>query len=86
MVEPDIVTDDARISAVEATATKIRRVDEQKKKAAAVSKKESVRAALLRQPGKSTERDRKRLIELLVQLTKDCGMAISEDASATRAT
>jgi hypothetical protein len=87
LAEPDIVTDEAKISAVEATATKIRRVDE-RKKAAAVRKKELAGAAFLRQPGKSTEveekeGDRTRFIEPLVQLMKDCGVGLSGNASAT---
>ena len=54
MAEPEMVTDMARISAVEAAATKIRKVDEQKKTSAA-KKRKMASASFLRQPGKGTE-------------------------------
>ena len=67
LAEPDIVTDEAKISAVEATATKIRRVDEWKN-AAAVRSKELPRATFPRQPVKNTEvEDRTQFIEPLAQ-------------------
>jgi hypothetical protein len=48
--EPDIVTDYAKFSAVEATATKVREVDRQKRKPSA-KKKGATQPASLRQPG-----------------------------------
>ena len=79
--------EEAKISAVDATATKIRRIDEWKK-AAAVRSKEWPRATFPRQPVKNTEveekeGDRTRFIELLAQLTKNCRVSLSENASAT---
>ncbi len=56
LAEPEMVTDMAKVSAVEATATKIRKVDEQKKtRQQATKKKRLIDASFLRQPGKGTE-------------------------------
>ena len=87
LAEPEMVTDMARISAVEATTTKIRRVDEQKK-AATSKKKKMASASFLRQPGKGTEmeesdEDKMRFAEPLAQLMNDCKVGRSENASAT---
>ena len=83
--EPGMATDMARFGAVEATATKVRKVDEQRK--AAASKKKTandmpmrvsiVDVSFLRQPGKDTETEREdehkmRFIEPLAQLMNDC--------------
>ena len=82
-----MVTDVAKISAVEATATKIRKVDEQKK-TSAVKKRKMASASFLRQPGKGTEveeeeEDKMRFIEPLAQLMMDCKVGREENASAT---
>ncbi len=53
-----MVTDIAKISAVEATATKVRKVDEQRK-TAAIKKKKMTDASFLRQPGKGTKVEEK---------------------------
>jgi hypothetical protein len=78
LAEPEMTTDMAKISAVEATATKIRRVDERKKEAV-VKKRKMASAAFLRQPGKGTEAEEKdddkaRFIEPLANLMRDCGV------------
>ena len=52
LAEPEMITDMARISKVEGTATTIRRVDEQKK--TSLVKRKIASAAFLRQPGKGT--------------------------------
>ena len=49
-----MVTDMARVSAVEATATKIRKVDEQKK-TQAIKRRKLTDASSLRQPGEGAE-------------------------------
>ena len=54
-----MVTDMAKVSAVEATATKVRKVDEQRKTAAIKKKKKMTDASFLRQPGKGTEVEEK---------------------------
>ena len=87
LAEPEMVTDMARISAVEATATKIRKVDEQKK-TSAVKKRKMASAAFLRQPGKGTEveeedDDKTRFIEPFALLMVDCKVGREENASAT---
>jgi len=84
--EPGMAADMAKISAVEATATKIRKVDERRK--ASVSKKKMAKAPLLRQPGEGmeveeTEEDKVRFIEPLAQLMMDCGVGRVENTSAT---
>jgi len=86
LAEPEMVSDMAKISAVEATATKIRKVDEQRKVAA--TKKKMPDASFLRQPGKGTEaeekdEDKKRFIEPLAQLMMDCKVGRAENVSAT---
>ncbi len=81
-----MVTDMAKTSAAEATATKARKVDEQRK-AAAIKRKEMSDASFLRQPGKGTEveekdEDKVRFTEPLAQLMmakvlrdgRPCGM------------
>ena len=83
LAEPEMVTDVARISAIEATATKVRKVDKEKKKAA--GKKKVANASFLRQPGKGTEleeteEDKLRFIEPLAQLMMDCRVGRSENA------
>jgi len=88
LAEPEMVSDMAKISAVEATATKIRKVDEQRKAAATVKKKKMADASFLRQPGKGTEaeekdEDKMRFIEPLAQLMMDCRVGREENASAT---
>ena len=75
LAEPEMVKDMARISAVEATATKVHKVDEQKM--TATSKKKVAKVSFLRQPGKGTEvegkeEDKTRFIEPLAQLMVDC--------------
>jgi len=87
LAEPEMVSDMARISAVEATATKIRRVDELRN-ATYKKKKLSADASSLRQPGKGTEAeekdvDKNRFIEPLAQLMMDCQVGREENASAT---
>ena len=73
--EPDIVADYAKFSAVEATATKVREVDRQKRKPSA-KKKRASQPASLRQPGDKADAevnstDGARFIEPLVQLMKN---------------
>jgi hypothetical protein len=85
--EPGMTTDMAKISAVEATATKIRRVDERKKEEA-VKKRKMSSASSLRQPGKGTaaeekDDDKAHFIEPLTTLMMDCGVSRLENASAT---
>ena len=87
LAEPEMVSDMAKISAVEATVTKIRRVDE-RKKAAATKRKKMADVSFLRQPGKGTEpeeadEDKVRFIEPMAQLMMDCGVGRAENASAT---
>ena len=90
LAEPELVSDVAKDNAVEATATKIRKVDEQKRwrhqnKAAATKARDE---SFLRQPGKCTEAEEKdeskeRFIEPLVQPMRDCKVGRAENASAT---
>jgi len=87
LAEPEMVTDMAKISAVEATGTKVRKVDEQRK-AGVSGKKKMAKASFLRQPGKGTEveeadEDKVRFVEPLTQLMMDCGVGRAENASAT---
>jgi len=87
LAEPEMVSDMAKISAVEATATKIRKVAEQRK-AAVTKKKKMADASFLRQPGKGTEaeerdEDKVRFIEPLAQLMMDCKVGQAENVSAT---
>ena len=87
LAEPEMVSDMAKISAVEATAAKIRKVDEQRK--VVVSKRRKLaNASFLRQPGKGTEaeekdEDKQRFVEPLAQLMMDCNVGRAENASAT---
>jgi hypothetical protein len=72
--EPDIVTDSAKLSAVEATATKVRKIDRRKRKPSD-NKKRATQPASLRQPGDEADAevnstDGARFIEPLVQLMK----------------
>ena len=75
-----MVADMAKVSAVEATATKIHKADEQKKTGQqATKKKRLIDASFLRQPGKGTEveeeeEDKMRFTETLAQLMMDCGV------------
>ena len=87
LAEPELVTDEAKISAIEATATKVRKVDGERKKKA-VDKKNLAKAPFLRQPGKGTEpeeaeENKVRFIEPLAQLMMDCRVGRSGNASAT---
>jgi len=91
LAEPDIVSDTAKLSVVEATSTKIHKVDEQRAAAAIKRKKmESLReedAPFLRQPGEGTEPevkdvDKQRFIEPLAKLMMECGVGRSGDVSA----
>ncbi len=87
LAEPEMVSDMAKITAVEATATKIRKVDEQKKGRKCV-KKMMADVSILRQPGKGTEaeekdEDKERFIEPLAQLMMDCNVGRAENGSAT---
>ena len=87
LAEPEMVTDMVRISEVEATATKIRRVDK-RKLAAADKRRRMASAAFLRQPGKGAKveeenDDKTRFIEPLAQLMADCKVGRDENASAT---
>ena len=77
LAEPLMFTDMAKISAVEASPTKVRKVDEQRKTATIKKKKKRMsEASFLRQPGKGTEveeedEDKVRFIEPLAQLMMD---------------
>jgi len=87
LAEPEMVTDMTRVSAVEATATKIRKVDEQKK-TQAIKRRKLTDASSLRQPGEGAEveeeeEDKVRFIEPLAQLMMDCEVGRTENASAT---
>ena len=56
LAKPEMVTDMAKVSAVEATATKIRKVDDQRRtRHQATKQKKLIDAPFLRQPGKGTE-------------------------------
>ena len=86
LAEPWMVTDVARVSEVEATASKICKVDEQKK-AQAIKRKRPIDASSLRQPGEGTQMeeeqdDKARFLEPLAQLMMDCGVGRTENASA----
>jgi len=88
LAEPEMVSDMAKIGAVGATATKIRKVDEQKK-AAVARRKKTADVSFLRQPGKGTEAeewddDKARFIEPMAQLMRDCGVGHAENVSATK--
>ena len=72
--ELDIVTDSTKLSAVEATAAKVREVDRRKRKPSG-KKKRTTQPASLRQPGDEADAevnstDGARFIESLVQLMK----------------
>jgi len=87
LVEPEMVSDMAKIGAVGATATKIRKVDEQEK-AAVARKKKTADVSFLRQPEEGTEaekrvNDKTRFIEPMAQLMMDCGVGYAENVSAT---
>ena len=87
MAEPEMIADMAKISAVEATASKFHRVDEQKR-TTATRKKKMAKVSFLRQPGRGTEpeerdEDKLRFIEPMAQLMMDCGVGRAENASAT---
>ena len=74
-VEPELVLDAAKSSAGDATATKISKVDKQRKVAA--SKKWTAEASSLRHPGREAEADvkiggKERFIEPIVQIMMDC--------------
>ena len=84
--DPDMITDMAKIRAIEATTTKVRKVDMQRKNSAV--KKKMANASSLRKPGKGTEpeeteEDKLRFIEPLTQLMVDCRVGRSENTSAT---
>ena len=73
--EPGMVADMAKISPVEATATKIRKVDERRRLAAIRKKK--VRASFLMQPERGAKEEEKdedklRFVKPLAQLMMDC--------------
>ena len=79
----------ARISAVEATVAKIRKVDDQRKHAETRKKpKKMPTASFLRQPGKGAEveeeeADKTRFIQPLAQLMMNCKVGREGNASAT---
>ena len=79
---------EADISAIKATATKVRKVDGDRNRKA-IDKKGSAESPLLRQPGedtkpKDTEQSKLRFIKPLTQLMMDCGVGYS-DSPATMA-
>ncbi len=81
-----MVSDMARISAVEATVSKVRRVDERRKWLKQSKKRTD--ASYLRKPGKGTEPeetedDKKRFVEPLAQLMMDCKVGRAENVSAS---
>jgi hypothetical protein len=85
-VEPETVTEGARVSAREATATEVREVDDENMEAPC--RKKVAKSPFLRQPGKDTKpektnKDKVRFIEPLAQLMMDCRVGHFENASAT---
>ena len=87
LAEPQAVTDMGKMDLIEATASKIRKVDELRK-TSSVKRKRKANAPSLRQPGKVTapsieEEAKARFIEPLAQLMMDCGVGRSDNASAT---
>ena len=89
LAEPHLVTDMAKITALEATSTKIRRVDDQKKARALINRKRKlINPASLRKPGRGTELEeddehKKRFIDPLAQLMMDCKVGHSANTSAS---
>lgn len=84
---PELASDMAKISKIDATTTKIAKVNEQRRNV--VSKKRRVTsAAFLRQPGKGTEveeedADKQRFVEPLARLMMDCKVGHAENISAS---
>ena len=79
--EPELFADNAAFSVIEATATKIREVDELKKKA-----KSMPSTAYQRKPGRGTaseEKEKARFIEPLTDLMVDCEVGRRENPGAT---
>ena len=87
LAEPAMASDMAEVSRVDATTTKIIRVDEQRKMVSAKRRK-ITSAAFLRQPGKGTQveeedKDKQRFVEPLARLMMDCKVGHSENISAS---
>jgi len=87
LAEPELIMDLVRMEAVEATAAKIRRVDEQRKSVAAM-KKEKASKPCLRQPGEGAEPEegeggKARFVEPIMQLMMDCRVGRAENPKAT---
>ncbi len=87
LAEPAMASDMARVSKIDATTTKIIRIDEQKKMVSAKRRK-ITSAAFLRKPGKGTEveeedEDKLRFVEPLAQPMKDCKVGHLENISAS---
>ena len=84
---PELAADMAKVSKIDATTTKIAKVNEQRKNV--VSKKRRVTsAASLRQPGKGTEveeedSDKQRFVEPLARLMMDCKVGRAENISVS---
>ena len=87
MAEPNMASDVAKVSKIDATTTKIRKVDKQRKIETA-KKRKSTTASYLRQPGKGTEiadedEEKLRFVEPLAQLMKDCRVGHSDNMTAS---
>jgi hypothetical protein len=87
MAEPNMASDVAKVSKIDATTTKIRKVDKQRKIETA-KKRKSTTASYLRQPGKGTEiadedEEKLRFVEPLAQLMKDCRVGHSDNITAS---
>jgi hypothetical protein len=86
---PGMSSDMAKVSKVEATVAKIRRVDDQRKHAETKAKpKKMPTASFLRQPGKGAEveeeeADKTRFIQPLAQLMMNCKVGREGNTSAT---
>ena len=89
LTEPGIPSDTAEISAIEATAPKIRRLDDQRGHAEARKRpKKMPTASFLRHPGKGAEVKKEesykaRSIHNLAQLMMNCKVSHEDDLSAT---
>ena len=87
MAEPNLASDVAKVSKIDATTTKIKKVDRQRH--LAISKRRKITTgSYLRQPGKGTEieevqEDKLRFVEPLAQLMKDCKVGHSDNITAS---
>ena len=89
LAEPEMISGLSKFRAIEATASKIRKVDKQKNDRGRANKKQKIKnAPFLRQPGQGADpeekfEDKKRFVEPLAQLMMNCRVGHSENASAS---